>query len=627
MVIQCPECTTRFKLSAEKIKPEGVKVRCAKCSHIFTVLPEPVTETTSGPEESTTEDLAAGPYAAAPELTQPPDEPGIQPPAIDDLWGPDFGESSPATVTGAHEPAEGKGSPASDDDWGLGFDEHPDLPAGQEITPTPADTAAPPAGEDDWSDLLEPESAFDQHPTTETEPPHSPADLEAWGPGIEEEAFASAATEEGPTTATESQATEADDEWSDLLDESALGLSSLDDMPTETFAPATEFQIEDQWDEEPEAEPAVPLEMAAGQTHSDPDEILEEEISGDAFDLEFEEESTTEKSLAEPDDIDLAMDEFSFEEDVPAEAAEDLAGFSFDESAPDEFSFESESTDTQEPFSFDESNLFAVDNAPSSEPEDREGIGFDLPVPEAATNDNLGFEGISFGEGATDGKTKIETQETIAPAERAKPVKKTAPAPDPLAESNAHRLPLPKQKRKTPMSGVLRIFLVLLLVLGGAAGYLLWRGGTTDILQIMQQIRGIREPAAPVGQIRLPLPNSFFIMNQEVGQIFVVQGEAVNGYPENRSAIAVKGMLHDEMGNVLMQQTVFCGNLLSYEDLQTESFSRIEEAMNNQFGNALSNLNVGPGKAIPYMIVFRALPTNVAEFTVEVVDSKPGGQP
>ena len=37
MVIQCSECQTRFKLADDKLKPGGIKVRCAKCKHVFTV--------------------------------------------------------------------------------------------------------------------------------------------------------------------------------------------------------------------------------------------------------------------------------------------------------------------------------------------------------------------------------------------------------------------------------------------------------------------------------------------------------------------------------------------------------------------------------------------------------------
>ena len=39
MIIVCEKCGTKFKVSDEKIKPGGVKVRCSKCKAIFKVFP------------------------------------------------------------------------------------------------------------------------------------------------------------------------------------------------------------------------------------------------------------------------------------------------------------------------------------------------------------------------------------------------------------------------------------------------------------------------------------------------------------------------------------------------------------------------------------------------------------
>lgn len=39
MIIECPECSARFKVSDSKIKPSGTKVRCARCDFVFKVFP------------------------------------------------------------------------------------------------------------------------------------------------------------------------------------------------------------------------------------------------------------------------------------------------------------------------------------------------------------------------------------------------------------------------------------------------------------------------------------------------------------------------------------------------------------------------------------------------------------
>lgn len=40
MIIQCEQCNTKFRLDDSKVKDSGVKVRCAKCKHVFTVFKE-----------------------------------------------------------------------------------------------------------------------------------------------------------------------------------------------------------------------------------------------------------------------------------------------------------------------------------------------------------------------------------------------------------------------------------------------------------------------------------------------------------------------------------------------------------------------------------------------------------
>lgn len=84
-------------------------------------------------------------------------------------------------------------------------------------------------------------------------------------------------------------------------------------------------------------------------------------------------------------------------------------------------------------------------------------------------------------------------------------------------------------------------------------------------------------------------------------------------------------MLLDATGKILQQQTIFCGNYLAEETLRSMKYAQIEEAMNNQFGDSLSNMNVSPGKVLRFTIVFRNVPKEMANINVEVVDSKPGG--
>ncbi len=44
MIVTCASCLTRFKLDDSRVSPDGVKVRCSRCKHVFYVVPPPETK-------------------------------------------------------------------------------------------------------------------------------------------------------------------------------------------------------------------------------------------------------------------------------------------------------------------------------------------------------------------------------------------------------------------------------------------------------------------------------------------------------------------------------------------------------------------------------------------------------
>lgn len=252
----------------------------------------------------------------------------------------------------------------------------------------------------------------------------------------------------------------------------------------------------------------------------------------------------------------------------------------------------------------------------SDEKDKKEGFDFsEMGFQETPQVDHLGNDDF--------GSISLQSEPTPEPARPA-----TAMASAPTAAESADRLPRPTPgapvaaPARSPLKRLVLFVLGLLLTLIGAAGYFLWHAG--GIEPLLSRLSGA--PPAPVvqPQVRLTNLNGYFVTNKDAGQLFVIQGQAINEYPEARSALTVKGALYDKAGKLLVQQTVFCGNRLDDTALQDYPFAQISEAMNNQFGDSLSNLNVVPGKTIPFTIVFRNFPPELAEFTVESVDSRPG---
>jgi len=167
---------------------------------------------------------------------------------------------------------------------------------------------------------------------------------------------------------------------------------------------------------------------------------------------------------------------------------------------------------------------------------------------------------------------------------------------------------------------MLLLLIIGILIIGGVFVYI---NGPDQLNQTFQQIFG-QQMNRPVqtGQITLSELEGKFIKNKHDGDLFLIHGEAINNFSQPRAAIQVKGVIFDPNGKPLLQKTVFCGNPITLEELQTLSFVELEKIMGNQFGKDLSNMKVGSKKSIPFDIVFKELPQNLSEFSVKVTSSE-----
>lgn len=184
------------------------------------------------------------------------------------------------------------------------------------------------------------------------------------------------------------------------------------------------------------------------------------------------------------------------------------------------------------------------------------------------------------------------------------------PIPDPLPSP-----PRPKRSKK----GMWGLLLVILL----AGGYLLHSQGTVDLL--LGQIQSWQkkpEEFISSGNLSPTGLSGFSVMNKKEGGLFVVQGQVVNDDVEARAGILLAGLVYNKDGAIIARQTVYGGNPMSRAELRSLSYETIMERMNNQFGEALSNINVEPKKSLPFTIVFKDVAAEVAQFGVEVIDSQ-----
>lgn len=498
MIVQCDQCSAKFRLDDAKVKEEGIKVRCSKCKHIFVVRKE------TPAEEADFDSFLSGLASPSPEPSAIPGETAFQ-----DTGHPAQEEAPSETGLSAPEGPETEESPERE-----GFD---------------------------LGDF-----SFNEGPSGAL--PAPPAGAEGDG-GLD---FGELDLERG-------DAAEVSGKGAPSFDEAAFSFSE------EPPPPVPEIEIDIEGFEEPPKreedfsfEPVAPGPEAA-QSPPAPEGKGEEPAPFDFGDFEFGEAPSAEKPEKE--------------EALPPETGD------WDFGKP------------EAPAGKEDDWEFDKPEAPSSEPKD---WGFEAPgSPSREQIDVQPVPGIS------------------APEEELPPLSITS-----------------RRKGTSILPIAVTAVSVLLVIALAAGGYYFFKEGPSafDKVGLGFAARWFGLEAKEEGKIGVRNTAGAFLNNTEAGEIFVVNGEAVNNFAKPRASIQVKATLYGPKGEVLQQKTAYCGNALSREQLATLPVAKLEAAMANQFGDSLSNLAVQPGKGIPFVVAFTGVPKGAAEFGVEVMGSTVASQ-
>ncbi|HEY5975956.1 MAG TPA: DUF3426 domain-containing protein [Geobacteraceae bacterium] len=196
----------------------------------------------------------------------------------------------------------------------------------------------------------------------------------------------------------------------------------------------------------------------------------------------------------------------------------------------------------------------------------------------------------------------------------------------PFAAEAADELPplaIPSRRKSRSLVPVLVVTaaVVVIVALAGFGFYVLSgpEAFTKLGLGFVADMAGVK--VQEEGVIAIRNVTGTFVQSKEAGELLVVRGEAVNNFKKPRASIQVKAFLYDKAGGVLANMTAYCGNDIAKDQLAVLPMAKINEAMNNQFGDSLANLGVQPGKAIPFVVVFSAIPKEAADFAVQVAGS------
>jgi predicted Zn finger-like uncharacterized protein len=285
-------------------------------------------------------------------------------------------------------------------------------------------------------------------------------------------------------------------------------------------------------------------------------------------------------------------------------------------------------------FTFDEEPSFG-DAAPFPETGMTEDlVGFDAPpggfddsgaedfaLVDSMPADSQGEDTFSMGEIDFNGEPESPAvqqahPDSAQPAED-QPVALSAPAVEkPLLpvgqesdqkdpEAEAPPLSIASRRKYNPVFNiVIAVATVVAVAVLGFLGYSMFQEGKEKVV-------------AETGRITVRAVNASFVKNPEIGDLLVITGEAVNAFSKPRAAIKIKGTVFGPNGQVLATKTAYCGNPLTKEQLAGMPLEKIEAAMANQFGDSLANLEVAPGKTIPFVIVIAKPPAEAKDYGVE----------
>ncbi|MEE8319468.1 MAG: zinc-ribbon domain-containing protein [bacterium] len=172
------------------------------------------------------------------------------------------------------------------------------------------------------------------------------------------------------------------------------------------------------------------------------------------------------------------------------------------------------------------------------------------------------------------------------------------------------KIPKPDIRAKPPKKERKGLRLLLLLVLLLAAGYYNY-----------PKIRNLlpSKSTAPQGDLAVENVQVSTLKRGDGVLLAAVRGNVRNKYLSNKGMIQVEAIFKGKGGKELARAAAYCGNLFSDNELASRDLSSIRTALENEFGQSLSNSSIAPESSVPFLIVMEDPPLDSKEVTVKVL--------
>jgi len=357
---------------------------------------------------------------------------------------------------------------------------------------------------------------------------------------------------------------------------------------------------------------------------------LPEESEPDLSGLDFEKAHETEIDADKEEDIDL-----SGIDDFPEESEPDLSGLDLEKTHGTEIDADKKFKITEETSEIEEESFDLYDIEKMFVEDQKTKSSFKKDSPDSYNleleleDDEKNRENQPENE-KTSGKEKTAVEAGIEPSEAGEDKLKTSQLDEiEEPEHKTEKTPIInneqkiKSVRKKYVSTPILIILIITLLAGGLYG------GYIILENLNIKIPFIGTLSAPdvydAGNLHINIldVSDKFINNSKSEKLFIVSGTVKNEYSQARSFIRIGGKLYDKEKNILKHASVYCGNLLSENDLSTMDISLINQKLANRMGDNSSNVNLKPGKTLKFMMVFPYSSGNIEEYSIKVMSSSP----
>lgn len=114
----------------------------------------------------------------------------------------------------------------------------------------------------------------------------------------------------------------------------------------------------------------------------------------------------------------------------------------------------------------------------------------------------------------------------------------------------------------------------------------------------------------------------YYESSAKAGNLFIIKGQVANVGRTRKSGIRIHAALLDGNDRPIAERTCYAGNILPGETLRVAPREKIEEAMSNRFGEKLVNMDIAPGKSVPFMVVFFNIPEGIDAYRLEAKDGE-----